>query len=233
MLDDILPVGAYLTNHKVRADSDEAVEFAVLMPMRGEHRPVLSIDAKFPVEDYERLLNASETGDGDAERLATRALDRRIRDEAKKIASKYIAPPATVEFAILYLPTDALYTEVARIPGLIDDMGRAHRVLILGPSLFPALLHTIHLGFVTLALEQKADEIRILLGATKTEMVKMDGVLDRLLNQAGTFTRTIESARTRTRAMSRKLRGVEVLDPTQAEQILDLEAPAELDEDPA
>jgi len=222
-----------LTNHKVRADSDEAVEFAVLMPMRGEHRPVLSIDAKFPVEDYERLLNASEAGDGDAERLATRALDRRIRDEAKKIASKYIAPPATVEFAILYLPTDALYTEVARIPGLIDDMGRAHRVLILGPSLFPALLHTIHLGFVTLALEQKADEIRILLGATKTEMVKMDGVLDRLLNQAGTFTRTIESARTRTRAMSRKLRGVEVLDPTQAEQILDLEAPAELDEDPA
>ena len=233
MLDDILPVGAYLTNHKVRPDSDEAVEFAVLMPMRGEHRPVLPIDAKFPVEDYERLLNASEAGDGEAERLATRALDRRIRDEAKKIASKYIAPPATVEFAILYLPTDALYTEVARIPGLIDDMGRAYRVLILGPSLFPALLHTIHLGFVTLALEQKADEIRSLLGATKTEMVKMDGVLERLLSQAGTFTRTIESARTRTRAMGRKLRGVEVLDPALAEQILDLEGPAELDDDPA
>ncbi|MSP04910.1 MAG: DNA recombination protein RmuC [Acetobacteraceae bacterium] len=223
MLDDILPVGAYLTNHKVRADSDEAVEFAVLMPMRGEHRPVLPIDAKFPVEDYERLLNASEAGDVEAERAAMRALERRIRDEAKKIANKYILPPVTVEFAILYLPTDALYTEVARIPGLIDKVGREQRVLILGPSLFPALLHTIHLGFVTLALEQKADEIRHLLGATKTEMLKMDGVLERLLNQVGTFTRTIEQARTRTRAMGRKLREVEVLDAAQAEQLLDLD----------
>ena len=223
MLDDILPVGAYLTNHKIRADSDEAVEFAVLMPMRGEHRPMLPIDAKFPVEDYERLLNATAAGDAEAERQATRALDRRIRDEAKKIATKYISPPITVEFAILYLPTDSLYTEVARIPGLIDDMGRTHRVLILGPSLFPALLHTIHLGFVTLALEQKADEIRILLGATKTEMLKMDGVLDRLAKQANTFTTTIEQARTRTRAMGRRLRGVEILDPAHAEHLLELD----------
>lgn len=232
MLDDILPAGAYLTNHKIRPDSDEAVEFAVLMPMRGDHRPVLPIDAKFPTEDYERLLNATEANDPEAERLATRALDRRIRDEAKKIATKYIAPPATVEFAILYLPTDALYIEVARIPGLIDDIGRTHRVLILGPSLFPALLHTIHLGFVTLALEQKADEIRHLLGATKSEMLKMDGVLDRLLKQAGTFTNTIEQARTRTRAMSRKLRGVETLDPTQSEQLLELDTPLDPEDDP-
>lgn len=231
MLDDILPVGAYLTNHKIRPDSDEAVEFAVLMPMRGEHRPVLPIDAKFPTEDYERLRAASEAGDAEAERQATRALDRRIRDEAKKIATKYIAPPATVEFAILYLPTDSLYTEVARIPGLIDDMGRQYRVLILGPSLFPALLHTIHLGFVTLALEQKADEIRHLLGATKTEMLRMDTVLDRLLKQAGTFTRTIEDARTRTRAMTRKLRAVEVLDPAQAEQLLELDTATEAEEE--
>ena len=232
MLDDILPPGAYLTNHKVRGDSEEMVEFAVLMPMRGEHRPVLPIDAKFPVEDYERLLNASEAGDMEGERLASRALERRIREEAKKIASKYIVPPVTVEFAILYLPTDALYTEVARIPGLIDEVGRAQRVLILGPSLFPALLHTIHLGFVTLALEQNADEIRHLLGATKTEMLKMDGVLERLLNQAGTFTRTIEQARTRTRAMGRKLREVEVLDAAQAEQLLELDnAAGDLEEE--
>ena len=101
-----------------------------------------------------------------------------------------------------------------------------HRVLILGPSLFPALLHTIHLGFVTLALEQKADEIRTLLGATKTEMLRMDGVLDRLLKQATTFTNTIEQARTRTRAMGRKLRGVEILDPAQAEQLLELDSAA-------
>ncbi len=116
MLDDILPPGAYETNKKVRPDSDDVVEFAVIMPMRGENRPLLPIDSKFPIEDYDRLLAASEAGDIEAERAATRMLERRVRDEARKIATKYIAPPMTVEFAILYLPTDALYAEVARIP---------------------------------------------------------------------------------------------------------------------
>ncbi|HEY1411512.1 MAG TPA: DNA recombination protein RmuC, partial [Rhodopila sp.] len=124
MLDDILPPGAYETNKKVRPDSDDVVEFAVIMPMRGENRPVLPIDSKFPVEDYERLLAASEAGDVEAERAATRMLERRVREEARKIAAKYIAPPVTVEFAILYLPTDSLYAEVARIPGLVDEIGR-------------------------------------------------------------------------------------------------------------
>ena len=227
MLDDVLPPGTYLTNHKIRADSDDAVEFAVIMPMRGETRPLLPIDAKFPIEDYERLLAASEAGDADAERAATRGLDRRIRDEAKKIHAKYIYPPVTVEFAVLYLPTDALYAEVARIPGLIDDIGRDCRVLVMGPSLFPALLRTIHLGFVTLALEQKADQIRTLLGATRTEMLKMDDVLERLLKQAGTFTSTIERARTRTRAVGRKLKDVGLLDSVAAEAMLDLAAEEE------
>ncbi len=222
MLDDILPPGAYETNKKVHPDSDDVVEFAVVMPMRGENRPVLPIDAKFPVEDYERLLAASEAGDADVERIATRALERRVRDEARKIASKYIAPPVTVEFAILYLPTDALYAEIARIPGLVDDIGRDHRVLVMGPTLFPALLRTIHLGFVTLALEHKADQIRDLLGATKTEMLKMDDVLGRLAKQAGSFTNTIEQARVRTRAVGRKLRGVEQIDAVQAENLLEL-----------
>ena len=222
MLDDILPPGAYETNKKVRPDSDDVVEFAVIMPMRGENRPVLPIDAKFPVEDYERLLAASEAGDADAERTATRALERRVRDEARKIAGKYIAPPVTVEFAILYLPTDALYAEVARIPGLVDDIGRECRVLVMGPTLFPALLRTIHLGFVTLALEHKADQIRDLLGATKTEMLKMDDVLGRLAKQAGTFANTIEQARVRTRAVGRKLRGVEQIDAVHAEDLLEL-----------
>ena len=222
MLDDVLPPGTYLTNHKLRTDSDDLIEFAVIMPMRGETRPLLPIDAKFPIEDYERLLAASEAGDADAERTASRGLDRRIRDEAKKIHAKYINPPITVEFAVLYLPTDALYAEVARIPGLIDDIGREYRVLVMGPSLFPALLRTIHLGFVTLALEQKADQIRTLLGATRTEMVKMDEVLDRLAKQAGTFSSTIDKARVRTRAVGRKLKEVSLLDTAEAEQALEL-----------
>ena len=233
MLDDILPPGAYETNRKVRPDSDEAVEFVVVMPMRGENRPLLPIDAKFPVEDYERLLAASEAGDAEGERLATRRLERAVREQAKKIAGKYINPPVTVEFAVMYLPTDALYAEVARIPGLIDEIGRESRVLVLGPCLFPALLRTIHLGFVTLALEQKADQIRDLLGATKQEMLTMDRVLDTLARQAGSFSNTIEKARVRTRQIGRKLRGVEAVEAAQAEELLELEevtSPAEAGE---
>ncbi|MGE0222406.1 MAG: DNA recombination protein RmuC [Acetobacteraceae bacterium] len=224
MLDDILPPGSYQTNRRIRPDSDDVVEFAVIMPMRGDTRPVLPIDAKFPVEDYERLLAASEAGDADGERQAVRGLDRRIRDEARKIAAKYIFPPVTVEFAVLYLPTDALYAEVARIPGLIDDIGRACRVLVMGPSLLPALLRTVHLGFVTLALEQNADHIRDLLGATRTEMLKMDQVLDRLARQAGTMSTTIETARRRTRAVGRTLRGVEAIEAGEADRLLELDA---------
>ncbi len=222
MLDDVLPPGAYETNRRIRLDSDDAVEFAVIMPMRGDVRPLLPIDAKFPVEDYERLLAASDAGDVEAERTATRQLERRVRDEARKIAAKYIVPPITVEFAVLYLPTDALYAEVARIPGLVDAIGRESRVLLMGPTLFPALLRTIHLGFVTLALEHKADQIRSLLGATRTEMLKMDDVLERLARQAGAFTNTIDKARVRTRAMSRKLRSVEHIGPALAENLLEL-----------
>ena len=223
MLDDILPPGAYETNRKIRPDSDEAVEFVVLMPAHGPDKPLLPIDAKFPVEDYERLLAASEAGDAEGERVATRRLERAVREQARKIASKYIAPPVTVEFAVMYLPTDALYAEVARIPGLIDEIGRECRVLMMGPSLFPALLRTIHLGFVTLALEQKADQIRDLLGATRTEMLRMDDVLERLAKQAGTFSNTIDLARRRTRAVRRKLRSVEAVEAAQAEQLLELD----------
>jgi DNA recombination protein RmuC len=224
MLDDILPAGEYETNCKIRTDSDEVVEFAVRMPVKGDRRPLLPIDAKFPVEDYERLLAASDAGDVDGERVALRMLERRMRDEAKKIAAKYIDPPTTVEFAVLYLPTDALYAEVARLPGLIDAIGREFRVLVMGPSLFPALLRTIHLGFITLALEQKADQIRDLLGATRAEMMKMDDVLERLAKQAGAFSNTIERARTRARSVGRKLRSVEVVDGERGEQLLSLEA---------
>jgi DNA recombination protein RmuC len=228
MLEDILPEGAFETNCKVRPDSADAVEFAVRMPGRGEDRPLLPIDAKFPVEDYERLLAASEAGDADGERLASRKLEAAVRLQAKKIADKYINPPVTVEFAVMYLPTDALFAEVARLPGLIDQIGRENRVLILGPSLFPALLRTIHLGFITLALEQKADQVRGLLGATLGEMRKMDGVLETLAKNAGTMTRTIEKARQRTRAVDRRLRGIEAIEGAAAEQLLELETETEL-----
>jgi DNA recombination protein RmuC len=224
LMDDVLPSGSYETNKRLRQDSDAVVEFAVIMPMRGPERTYLPIDAKFPVEDYERLLAASERGDAEAERQAQAGLIRRIREEARRIQEKYIVPPITVEFAVMYLPTDGLYVEVARVPGLIDEIGRNHRVLVLGPSLFPALLRTIHLGHITLALEQKADEVRVLLGATRTEMEKMDAILSKLGKQAGTLSNTIEAARQRTRVVRRRLKEVEAVDAETAERVLGVEA---------
>ena len=222
LLDDHLPHGGYETNRKLRPDGDEMVEFAVVMPVKGDTRPVLAIDSKFPLEDYERLIQASEAGDTEGERLARRGLEQRLRAEARKIASKYIHPPVTVEFAVLYLPTDGLYVEVARMPGLIEELGRVHRVLVVGPSLCPALLRTIQLGFMTLALEQKAGQIHELLGATRGEMARMDEVLSKLSKQAGVLGSTIEAARTRTRVVQRKLRTVDALDAAQADALLDL-----------
>jgi DNA recombination protein RmuC len=231
LLDDILPAGSFEANAKMRDDSDDMVDFAVAMPMRGDVRVWLPVDAKFPLEDYERLIAASEIGDIDAERLARRGLERRLREESKKIREKYIHPPKTVEFGVLYLATDGLYAEIARVPGLIEEMSREHRVLILGPSLFPALLRTVQLGHVTLALEEKADQIRVLLGATKTEMVKMDEVLERLAKNANAMSSTIDKARGRARQVSRKLRSLEVVEGARAEELLELEIATDLQEE--
>jgi DNA recombination protein RmuC len=224
MLEDVLPMGSFEANRKLRDDSDEMVDFAVAMPMRGGTRVWLPVDAKFPVEDYERLVAAAELGDAEAERAARRGLERRLRDECRKINDKYINPPVTVEFGVLYLATDGLYAEVARVPGLLEEMSRECRVMILGPSLFPALLRTVQLGHVTLALEEKADQIRELLGATKTEMGRMDVVLGRLAKNASAMSSTIETARVRARAVGRKLRSLEAVEGQRAEALLELEA---------
>lgn len=220
LLDDLLPEGAYVANARLREGSLEVVEFAVCMPVRGAARPLLAIDAKFPTSDYERLLDAAEQADAEGERAARRALEARLKAEAKKIAEKYIVPPTTVEFAVMYLPSDGLYAEAARIPGLIDELGQRQRVMVMGPSLLPALLRTVQLGYVTLALEQKAGEIAELLGATKREMVTMDDTLERLAKNAGSMSKTIEDARRRTRVVTKKLRGMEILAPEQAEALL-------------
>jgi DNA recombination protein RmuC len=223
MLEDVLPMGSFEANAKLRDGSDDMVDFAVAMPMRGGVRVWLPVDAKFPLEDYERLIAAAEIGDSEAERSARRGLERRLRDESRKIHEKYINPPVTVEFGVLYLATDGLYAEVARVPGLLEEMSREHRVMILGPSLFPALLRTVQLGHVTLALEEKADQIRDLLGATKTEMAKMDVVLGKLEKNASAMTNTIVSARTRARAVGRRLRTLEAVEGARAEALLELE----------
>ena len=207
LLDDLLPAGSYQTN--VAIGDGRVVEFAVRMPGQGTARPLLPIDAKLPLADYERLLSAAEAGDALAERAARRALEAVLKVEARRIATKYIAPPLTTEFAVLYLPSDGLYAEAARMPGLVDELGRDQRVLLMGPGLLPGLLRTVHLGYVTLAFEQKAEQIGRLLGATRQEMVRMDEVLERLGRNAGAMARTIDDARTRTRVVARKLRDLD------------------------
>lgn len=208
ILDDILPTGSYDSNYRI-GDGGEVVEFALRMPVRSATPPRLAIDSKFPTEAYERLIDAVDRADQGAERIARRALDNAVRLEARKIAEKYIHPPLTVEFAVLYLPTDGLYLEIARIPGLIDEVGRVHRVIVMGPSLIPALLRTVHLGYVTLSLEERTDAIARLLGLTRQEMLRMDGVLEKLSRGAGAMSNTIDEARRRTRVLGRKLRGLD------------------------
>ncbi|MDE1896512.1 MAG: DNA recombination protein RmuC [Rhodospirillales bacterium] len=225
LLEQILPPGAYQPNFALKDTSRERVDFALRMPSREVLW--LPIDAKFPTEDYDRLLLAADAADAEAERAARDGLAIRVRGEARKIREKYICPPETVDFAVLYLPSDGLFAEVARIPGLIDDVRAKERVIVLGPSLLPALLQTIHLGHVTLDLEKRAGEIGQILGATKTEMVKMDDALAKLAQNASTMSNNIERVRTRTRAMGRVLKTVEVVEANAAQALLGLAEEAE------
>lgn len=235
LLEDVLPQGSWDLNRKLRDDSDDVVEFAIAMPNRGRDKVWLAVDAKFPTADYDRLLDAVERGDTDAERIVRRSLEGVLRNEARKIGTKYVSPPLTVEFAVMYLPTDGLYVEAARMPGLLEELNRKYRVLTIGPTLAPALLRTIQLGILSLSIDNNADEIHRLLGATRSEMARMDEVLTRLSRQASTFSHTIDDARTRNRAVSRKLRNVSAIAKDEVEEGLksDPNSPALLSDEDA
>ena len=218
MLEQVLPPGAFEKNFSVREGSRERVDFAIRMPSRT--RLWLPVDSKFPTEDYERLLLAAETADVDAERAARDGIAIRVRLEAKKIREKYICPPDTVEFGVMYLPSDGLFAEVARIPNLIDEVRVRDKVIILGPTLLPAMLQTIHLGHITLDLEKRAGEIGKLLGATRGEMAKMDDLLSKLAANASAMSSNIEKVRVRTRAVGRVLKTVEMVESATAQELL-------------
>ena len=225
MIEQVLPPGAFEKNFALREASKERVDFAIRMPSRT---PLwLAVDSKFPTEDYERLLNATETVDLEAEHSARNGIAIRVRLEAKKIREKYICPPDTVDFGVMYLPSDGLFAEVARIPNLIDEIRIREKVIVLGPTLLPALLQTIHLGHITLDLEKRAAEIGKLLGATRFEMTKMDDVLGKLAANASAMTNNIEKVRIRTRAVSRVLRTVEMVENNTAQELLGIEVPEE------
>jgi DNA recombination protein RmuC len=216
LLEQLLTVDQYAKNVATVPKSADRVEFAIKLPGRAEQgsaaTPVwLPIDAKFPREDYERLIDAQERADPVAVEEASRALEARIRAEARTISEKYVSPPHTTDFALLFLPTEGLYAEVLRRPGLTDLLQRDYRVTIAGPTTLTALLNSLQMGFRTLAIERRSSEVWQVLGAVKTEFGKFGDVLAKTKAQLETVTRSIEAAETRTRMMNRKLRDVEAL----------------------
>jgi DNA recombination protein RmuC len=219
LLEQVFTVGQYATNVATVPGSNDRVEFAIRLPGRGVagvDAPVwLPIDAKFPREDYERLLDAQDRADKPAAELAARALELRVRDEARTIAAKYLAPPHTTDFAVLFLPTEGLYAELLRRPGLNERLQREHRVTLAGPTTLLAMLNSLQMGFRTLALEQRSAEVWKILGAVKTEFARFGEVLEKTRKKLHEASQTIESAEVRTRAMARQLRAVESTDAIQ------------------
>jgi DNA recombination protein RmuC len=233
LLEQILAPGQYKRNVRVKEDSRESVEYAIRLPgqkLEPGSCLWLPIDAKFPQEDYRRVQEAAERGDPEATNKATDELARTIKAAAQLICEKYINPPTTTDFAIMFLATEGLYGEALRQPSLVEDIQRRYRVVIAGPTTLAAILNSLRMGFQTLAIEQRASEVTKLLGAIKTEFGQFSEILDRVKKQLNTATRTIESTGVRTRAIERKLKAVDQLPEVEATEILALSEPFQLDE---
>lgn len=224
LLEQVFAPDQYASQVPIHPNHRHAVDFAIRLPGKGnDGAPLwLPIDAKFPNEDYERLLVAQQQADATAAEQAARQLEARIRQEAKTIAERYIAPPHTTDFAILFLPTEGLYAEVLRRPGLMEAMQRDYHVALAGPTTLLVMLNALQMGFRTLALEQRSSEVWQVLGAVKTEFGKFGEVLGKIRAQTQTVLRTLDQADVRNRAMQRALRQAETLPEIQAQQMLNM-----------
>ena len=223
LLEQVLTIEQYAKQVETKPRSNQRVDFAIRFPGRGgaDGEPVwLPIDAKFPREDYERLLDAQDRADTIAAEVAGKALENRIRTEAKSIAESYLAPPHTTDFAILFLPTEGLYAEVLRRPGLMDTLQRDYRVTLAGPTTLLAMLNSLHMGFRTLALEQQASEVWKVLGAVKTEFDRYGDWVEKVREQVQKAADTLDRADTRSRQMRRALKNVEALPEGEAQALL-------------
>jgi DNA recombination protein RmuC len=228
LLEQVFAPDQYASNVATVPGSNERVEFAVRFPGTHGEAPVwLPIDAKFPREDYERLLDAQERADLETARLAGDALERRVRQEAARICDKYIAAPHTTEFAILFLPTEGLYAEVLRRPGLVESLQRDCRIAIAGPTTLLALMTSFQMGFRTLAIQERSSEVWRTLGAVKTEFGKFGAVLEAVKKKLDEASNKIEETGRRTRVLTRKLREVEALPREDSQQLLGLEVDAD------
>jgi DNA recombination protein RmuC len=222
LLEQVFTPEQYARNVETVPGSGARVEFAIRLPgRRDDNLPLwLPIDAKFPREDYERLVDALERADAPGAEAAGRAVEQRLRLEARTIREKYVAPPHTTEFAILFLPTEGLYAEALRRPGLMEALQRESRVMLTGPTTLLATLSSLQMGFRTLALEQRSAEVWEVLGAVKTEFSKFGEVLAKTKRKLDEASNTIDLAQTRTSAMARKLKSVEGLSDARTEALL-------------
>jgi DNA recombination protein RmuC len=223
LLEQVLTIDQYGKQIETKPRSNQRVDFAIRFPGRqgdsGES-VWLPIDAKFPREDYERLLDAQDRADVAGAESAAKALESRIRTEAKSIAESYLAPPHTTDFAILFLPIEGLYAEVLRRPGLMDSLQRDYRVTLAGPTTLLAMLNSLHMGFRTLALEQQASDVWKVLGAVKTEFERYGDWVDKVREQVQKAADTLDKADTRSKQMRRALKNVEALPEQQAQLLL-------------
>ena len=224
LLEQVFTADQYAAQVATRPSARHTVDFAIRLPGRTADGDALwlPIDAKFPNEDYERLLDAQQRADPVAAELAGRALEARIWLEARSIEEKYIEPPHTTDFAILFLPTEGLYAEVLRRPDLMQGLQRKHRITLAGPTTLLAILNSLQMGFRTLALEKRSSEVWQVLGAVKAEFGKFGDVLARVKNQAQTVLNTLDQAQTRSNVMHRALRKVEALPEAEAQSLLPL-----------
>jgi len=234
LLDQILAPEQYVTNARIRKDSQESVEYAIRMPGTEDGEPVLlPVDAKFPREAWERLEDAQNRGDQAAMKEAGTKLEAVVRASAKTIKEKYVDPPTTTNFAVMFLPTEGLFAEVVRRPGLVDDLQSTFHVCLAGPTTFAALLTSLQMGFRTLAIQKKGSEVWRLLAATKVEFEKFGGLMARVEKQVGTVQSTLKLVNSKTRTINRRLRGVEVLDTQAALVAGDEQERSATDVDPA
>ena len=234
LLEQVLTPDQYAKQVETKPRSGQRVDFAIRFPGRGgDGAPVwLPIDAKFPRDDYERLIDAHERADAVAAELAAKALEARIRSEARSIAENYLAAPHTTDFAILFLPVESLYAEVLRRPGLMDAIQRQHRVTLAGPTTLLAMLNSLHMGFRTLALEHQASEVWKVLGAVKTEFERYGEWVSRIKEQVAKASDTLDKADTRAKQMRLALRKVEALPEAQSQVLLPPTADTEGDDIP-
>ncbi len=235
ILEQVLSPDQYEANVACKAGSGERVEYAVRLPGQdGGGGPVwLPIDAKFPVEDYQRMLEAQGLGDTCAMEQALKALETRVKLSARDIQSKYLDPPHTTDFGIMFLPTEGLYAEVLRRPGLAEALQRDFRVIVAGPTTLSALLNSLQMGFRTLAIEQRSSEVWQLLGAVKTQFGQFGGLLEKVHKKLEQASTTIDDAARKSRTIERKLRGVEGVPAGAAGGLFDLvEAGSDAEDEP-